>query len=116
GVTEYSNGEDADSRLNRADMLLYDAKGNGRNRIVAGLAPVQLTLDEPSEREGMACRAEAAGAAGQSSRQSRNSSRAFWACSRFSASSQAMQRGSSSRSWLTSSPRWAGRQCINTTS
>src|SRR5690606_41872968 len=60
-------GEDSDSVLNRADMLLYEAKGNGRNRIVAGLAPVQLTLDEPSEREGMACSAEAAGAAGQSS-------------------------------------------------
>ena len=67
GVTEYSNGENAESMLNRADMLLYEAKGNGRNRIVAGLAPVQLPLDEPSEREGMACSTEAAGTVFQSS-------------------------------------------------
>lgn len=65
GVTEYCYGEDSDSVLNRADMLLYEAKGNGRNRIVAGLAPVQLTQDE--QQEALACSAEAAGAAGQSS-------------------------------------------------
>ena len=43
---------------------------------------------------------------------SRNSSSAFWACRRFSASSQTTERGSSIISWLTSSPRWAGRQCM----
>ena len=44
---------------------------------------------------------------------SRNSNSAFCACRRFSASSQTTERGSSSMSWLISSPRWAGRQCMN---
>ena len=46
----------------------------------------------------------------------RNSSSAFCTCMRFSAWSQARERGSSSRSWLISSPRWAGRQCRKITS
>src|SRR5690606_24230558 len=45
-----------------------------------------------------------------------SSSRAFCACRRFSAWSQATERGSSSRSTLISSPRCAGRQCMNRTS
>src|SRR5690606_40364489 len=36
---------------------------------------------------------------------------AFCACRRFFACCQASERGSSSRSSLISSPRWAGRQC-----
>src|SRR5690606_2837991 len=47
---------------------------------------------------------------------SRNSTRPFCACRRPSACSQTTLRGSSSRSWDTSSPRWAGRQCMNRTS
>ena len=35
GATTYRAGEDADSFLNRADQGLYQAKGNGRNRVEA---------------------------------------------------------------------------------
>ncbi len=38
-------------------------------------------------------------------------SSAFWACSRFSASSQAAECGPCSTSSVISSPTWAGRQC-----
>src|SRR6476661_5145526 len=38
----------------------------------------------------------------------------FWACSRFSASSQIRLAGPSITSSVTSSPRWAGRQCRKT--
>ncbi len=51
GVTEYQPGEDDDELLSRADTLLYEAKGSGRNRIVAALAPVQLTLAESAVTE-----------------------------------------------------------------
>lgn len=37
----------------------------------------------------------------------------FWAWRRFSASSQTTERGPSITSSATSSPRWAGRQCMN---
>jgi fructose-bisphosphate aldolase, class II len=47
---------------------------------------------------------------------SRNSSSAFWACSRFSASSQTTLCGPSMTPAATSSPRWAGRQCMKTAS
>src|SRR6266508_1768986 len=40
----------------------------------------------------------------------------FWACRRFSASSKATDGGPSITSSVTSSPRWAGRQCMNTAS
>src|SRR5262249_40945345 len=43
----------------------------------------------------------------------RNSSSAFCVCSRFSASSQTTLCGPSITSAATSSPRWAGRQCMN---
>ena len=46
GVTEYLSGESDDELLSRADGLLYEAKGSGRNRISSALAPVQLTLAE----------------------------------------------------------------------
>ena len=38
---------------------------------------------------------------------------AFWACRRFSASSNTTDCGPSITSAVTSSPRWAGRQCMN---
>ena len=37
GVTGYCSGESDEAFLNRADALLYEAKENGRNRIVADL-------------------------------------------------------------------------------
>ena len=37
----------------------------------------------------------------------------FWACRRFSASSNTTDCGPSITSSVTSSPRWAGRQCMN---
>ena len=40
----------------------------------------------------------------------------FWACRRFSASSNTIDCGPSITSSVTSSPRWAGRQCMNTAS
>src|SRR6185312_280499 len=40
----------------------------------------------------------------------------FWACNRFSASSNTTDCGPSITSASTSSPRWAGRQCMNTAS
>jgi hypothetical protein len=40
----------------------------------------------------------------------------FWACRRFSASSNTTDCGPSMTSSVTSSPRWAGRQCMNTAS
>lgn len=46
GVTEYQTPEHIDELLIRADGFLYEAKNAGRNRVIAGLAPVQLTLAE----------------------------------------------------------------------
>ena len=40
-------------------------------------------------------------------------SRAFWQCSRFSACSNTTDTSDSKTSAVTSSPRWAGRQCMN---
>src|SRR6478672_1183337 len=40
----------------------------------------------------------------------------FWACRRFSASSNTTDCGPSITSSVTSSPRWAGRQCMNSAS
>lgn len=64
GVTDYSFGEDADALLNRADMLLYEAKGSGRNRIMAGLAPVPKLFQGDKTQT---CSTEAAGTEDQSS-------------------------------------------------
>jgi hypothetical protein len=47
---------------------------------------------------------------------SSSSSRAFWACRRFSASSHTTLSGRSITEAVTSSPRWAGRQCMNSAS
>ena len=41
---------------------------------------------------------------------------AFWACRRFSASSKMTELGLSATASVTSSPRWAGRQCRNSVS
>ena len=47
-------------------------------------------------------------------RSSSQASSAFWACSRFSASSQTTLRGPSITAAVISSPRCAGRQCSTT--
>lgn len=36
GVAEFNGGDDTDAVFNRADQALYQAKGSGRNRVVAG--------------------------------------------------------------------------------
>ncbi len=41
---------------------------------------------------------------------------AFWTCSRFSASSNTTERGLSRTACSTSSPGWAGRQCMKSAS
>lgn len=66
----------------------------------------------PIRRGGVRDRAAKIGfGAGAQTAPKHQASTPFWACSRFSASSNTADCGPSMISSVTSSPRWAGRQC-----
>jgi diguanylate cyclase (GGDEF)-like protein/hemerythrin-like metal-binding protein len=50
GVSEYARGEDLEEWIERTDMALYQAKAEGRNRVVAAPTPERPGDDSPAGR------------------------------------------------------------------
>ena len=93
------DGYDLDGVLSLLDEMLPLPRDGGSDR------PPQR-----SSARAMGCRS---GSAGRSSMPIRASSRAFWKCFRFSASSSTIENDASRMASVISSPRIAGRQCMN---
>src|SRR5262249_54962631 len=97
--TEYGSPAHAHQDTAGSQTGITAAEGQGTKFI--GLAAVQThggVLSAPERH--------------QASPANSHSNRAFWACSRLPACWKTMLRSPSRTSLVTSSPRWAGRQCI----
>ena len=88
--------------------------GGGGRRRAGGDFDIRCVHAPYLARERRNARAEQARAYASACRH--QASRPFWACRRFSASSNTTDCGPSITSSVTSWPRWAGRQCMNSAS
>ncbi len=100
----------------RAIVSMFVLERRQRVRVGTHPHPPFGHLPPPVAREGMSMRRACLPRHRAQAAPRHQAMMPFWACRRFSASSHTTDCGPSITSAVTSSPRWAGRQCMKTAS